>query len=153
MIFISWSSAFRNRSCIVRMVRGSNPGGWRDIPHTSSPALGPTQPLIQWVPGSFPVVKRPGRSVDNLPPSSAEVKERVIVGQYLNSPSGTSWPVLGRTLPSLAALYSTCTLKIPGSNLEKNSCYNMSSRPGTHSFQTLANSSLMNHATILRHVT
>jgi hypothetical protein len=31
------------------------------------------------------------------PPSSGEVKERVEL--YLYSPSGPSWPVLGRTLP------------------------------------------------------
>jgi len=30
-----------------------------------------------WVNGSFSGAKRPGRSVDHLPPSSAEVKERV----------------------------------------------------------------------------
>jgi hypothetical protein len=47
--------------------------------------------------GSFPGVKRPGRGVDHPTPSSAEVKERV--EQYLYSPSGPSWPVLGRTLP------------------------------------------------------
>jgi hypothetical protein len=35
--------------------------------------------------GSFPGVKRPVRGVDHLPPSSAEVKERV----------EPSWPVLG----------------------------------------------------------
>jgi hypothetical protein len=47
--------------------------------------------------GSFPGVKRPGRGIDHPPPSSAEVKERVKL--YLYSPSGPSWPVLGRTLP------------------------------------------------------
>ena len=38
-------------------------------------------------------VKQPGRGVDHLPPSSAEVKERV--GLYLYSLNGPSWPVLG----------------------------------------------------------
>jgi hypothetical protein len=47
--------------------------------------------------GSFPGIKRPRRGVDHPPPSSAEVKE--IVELYLYSPSGPSWPVLGRTLP------------------------------------------------------
>ena len=32
-------------------VRGSNPGGRRDFPHLSGPALGPTQRPVQWVPG------------------------------------------------------------------------------------------------------
>jgi hypothetical protein len=62
---------------------------WQDFPHPSRAALGPTQPPIQWVPG----VKQPGRDVDHLPPTSAEVKERV--EQYLYSPSGLSWPVTG----------------------------------------------------------
>jgi hypothetical protein len=43
--------------------------------------------------GSFPGVKRPGRGVGHLPPSSAEVKEGVEL--YLYSRSGLSWPVLG----------------------------------------------------------
>jgi hypothetical protein len=39
------------------------------------PALGPTQPLIQWVPGVISLgVVRPGREADHSPPSSAEVK-------------------------------------------------------------------------------
>jgi hypothetical protein len=42
----------------------------------SRPALGPTQPPIQWVPGVLsPGGKaRPGRDTDHSPPSSAEVK-------------------------------------------------------------------------------
>jgi hypothetical protein len=37
----------------------------------SRPTLGPTQPLIQWVPGGK---SWPGRDADHSPPSSAEVK-------------------------------------------------------------------------------
>jgi hypothetical protein len=37
----------------------------RDLPHPSRPALGPTQPPIQWVSTSFPEVKRPGHGVNH----------------------------------------------------------------------------------------
>jgi hypothetical protein len=41
----------------------------------SRPALGPTQPPIQWVLGALPLeVKRSGCEADHSPPSSAEVK-------------------------------------------------------------------------------
>jgi hypothetical protein len=53
---------------------------------------------------SFPGVKRPGRGVDHPPSSSARVKERVEL--YFYSPSGPSWPVLGRTLPFTFTLYT-----------------------------------------------
>jgi hypothetical protein len=39
--------------------------------------------------GSFPGVKRPGREVDHLPQSSAEVKECVEL--YLHYPNTSSW--------------------------------------------------------------
>jgi hypothetical protein len=47
----------------------------RDFLHTFRPALGLTQPPVQWVPTrSFPGVKRSGCGADHPPPSSAEVK-------------------------------------------------------------------------------
>jgi hypothetical protein len=40
----------------------------------SRPALGPTQPPIQWVQGALsPGIKWPGHEVDHSPTSSAEV--------------------------------------------------------------------------------
>ena len=45
--------------------------------------------------GSFPGVNWPGRGFNHALPSSAVAKERVEL--YLYSPSGPSWPVLGRT--------------------------------------------------------
>ena len=48
----------------------------------SSPFLtgpGPTQLHMQWLPGYFPGVKRPGRGVDHPPQCNIEVKERVEV--------------------------------------------------------------------------
>jgi len=45
----------------------------RDFPHLSRPALGRTQPPVQWVPGLSPSKERPGRDADPSPPSSAVV--------------------------------------------------------------------------------
>jgi hypothetical protein len=53
------------------------PVGARIFLHSTSsrPALGPTQPPIQWVPGALSLgVKQPGREGDHSPPTSAEVK-------------------------------------------------------------------------------
>ena len=70
----------------------------RDFPHPSRPALGPTQPPVQWALGIFHLgVKRAGCDIDHPPLSSTEVKERV--EQYLYSPFVSSLPVIGRTLP------------------------------------------------------
>jgi ABC-type sugar transport system permease subunit len=57
---------------------------------------------------SFPGVKRPGRGVYHPPLSSAEVKERVEL--YLYSPAGSSWPVLGWTLPFTFTYYNLQTV-------------------------------------------
>jgi hypothetical protein len=46
--------------------------------------------------GSFPQAKQPRWGIDHPPPSTAEVKETVEL--YLYSSSGTSWPVLERTI-------------------------------------------------------
>ena len=53
---------------------GSNPGG-DEIFRPSSPALGPTQPPVQWVPGLSRGKVRPGRATDHSPPSSSAVME------------------------------------------------------------------------------
>jgi hypothetical protein len=51
------------------------PEGAGNFSTVSRPALGPTQPPIQWVLGTLSLeVKRPGREGDHSPPSSAEVK-------------------------------------------------------------------------------
>jgi hypothetical protein len=49
----------------------------------SKPALGPTKPPTQWVPGLSQGVKRPGHEADHSPPTSAEVKKMWI---YTSTP-------------------------------------------------------------------
>jgi hypothetical protein len=61
-----------------RAIGVRSPAGQRIFPlaSVSRPALGPTQPPVQWVPGGpVPGGKaRPGRDADHSPPSSAEVE-------------------------------------------------------------------------------
>jgi len=68
----------------------------REILHLSRPALRPTQPPVQWVPG-LSRGKVAGAWRWPSTPSSTKVKERVEL--YLYSPSGPSWPVRGWILP------------------------------------------------------
>jgi hypothetical protein len=54
------------------------------------PALGPTQPPVQWVPRALSLgIKRTGREADHSLPSNAEVKECVEL--YLHSLNMSSW--------------------------------------------------------------
>ena len=79
-------------------VRGSNPGGGGTKFSASVQTCPGAQPASYTMgTGSFLRVKRPGRGADHPPPSRAEVEGRVEL--YLYSPSGPSWPVLGRPLP------------------------------------------------------
>jgi hypothetical protein len=49
----------------------------------SRPALGPTQPPIQWVlEAVYPEVKRPGLEADHSPLSSSEVKNGAAVPSF-----------------------------------------------------------------------
>jgi hypothetical protein len=57
--------------------RSSSPGRVKNFLFSTSsrPAVGPTQPPIQWVRGALsPGVKRPGREADHLTSFSAGVK-------------------------------------------------------------------------------
>jgi hypothetical protein len=65
----------------------SSPGKFKNFLFSmlARPALGFTQPPIQWVPGALsPGVKRPGREAHHSPPTSAEVKKMWI---YTYTPS------------------------------------------------------------------
>jgi hypothetical protein len=61
-----------------RAIEVRSPAGARIFPlvSVSRPALGPTQPPVQWVPGvlSLGVKRGRGRDADHSPPSSAEVE-------------------------------------------------------------------------------
>ena len=81
------------------MVRGSNAGGGEIFRIRPDRPWGPPSLLYNWY-LVFPGVKREGRGVDHSLPSRADVKERVEL--HINSPSGTSWPVIGSTLPLIA---------------------------------------------------
>jgi hypothetical protein len=55
---------------------------------TSKPALGPTQPPVQWVPGpASPELKRQGREADLSPRSSAEIKNSWTILPFLHTSS------------------------------------------------------------------
>ena len=55
---------------------------WRDFPHPSRPALGPTQPPVQWVPGLSRRYSGRGVVLSPTPIFSAEVLNRVELYLY-----------------------------------------------------------------------
>ena len=83
-------------------VRGSNPGGGKIFPYLSRPALGPTQLLVQWVPGLFPGVKS-GRGLTLIP-------HPLLVPLVMKEQSYISTPAMGRTAcTEPQCLYKGCT--------------------------------------------
>jgi hypothetical protein len=69
--YSDWLRAGRPRSWSL------SPGGIKNFLFSTSsrPALGPTQPPIQWVPGALSSgANLQGREADQSPPASAEVK-------------------------------------------------------------------------------
>jgi hypothetical protein len=71
----------------------------RHFPHPSRPAPGAHPASCTMGTRSFSGVKRLGRGVDYLSPSSVEVKEREQI--YFYSPSWSSWSIPGWILPFL----------------------------------------------------
>jgi hypothetical protein len=100
--FTKWLRSFKSRDSSVGIALGYGldsqgsrvwcpaGAGKKFFSTVSRTALGPIQPRIQWVPGTFSLgVKRPGREADHSPSSRAEVKEWVQL--YLHSPNKPSW--------------------------------------------------------------
>jgi hypothetical protein len=83
----NWSREFGRKLGYVLDDRGLIPTrDWFPFPTAIRPALGPTHPPVQWVPG----LKWPGRDADPLPLSNAEVKNAVLnSARYTYSWCGT----------------------------------------------------------------
>jgi hypothetical protein len=85
------------------MIPGSNPGGGEIFLTCPDRPWGAPSLLYNGY-RVFPGGKAAGAWRLQPTPSSAEIKERVVL--YLYSPSGPSWPILGWTLPLPFLLYT-----------------------------------------------
>jgi len=83
---------------------GSNPGGDK-IFCPSKPVLGPTQPLVQWVPGLSRGKVQPGHAADHSPPSSAVVMEEYSYNS--THPLGHIGPVTGSLYLFYICIYTS----------------------------------------------
>jgi hypothetical protein len=82
--FMAWCSVKAQGQLYLYLLHMRVNAGNFSHPAASRPALGPTQPPIQWVPRAVSLgVKRPEHEADFTPPSSAEVKECMEI--YLHS--------------------------------------------------------------------
>jgi hypothetical protein len=99
MIIIEEGGGRRTDPTVIRVFWVSHRGEYKDCTSSpgmvknflsstsSTPALGPTQPPIQWLPGTLsPGVKQPKREADRSPPTSTEVKKMWI---YISTPPYT----------------------------------------------------------------
>jgi len=84
---------FYSRLATGWTVRGSNNGGGQIFPTRPDQHWGPPSLLYNAYYVSFPRVKYQGGCIDHTPQPNAKAKERVQL--YLNSTSGSSWPVPG----------------------------------------------------------
>ena len=97
-ICVGWVSVVRIATRYGLKGREWNPcGGSKVFSSRPDRPWGPCSLLYNGNRVSFLGIRRLGRGVDHLHPSSAEVKETVEL--YLYCPSEPSWPDPGRTLP------------------------------------------------------
>ena len=93
-IYTSWGTRYSDWLRAGRSLDRIPVGARFSAPVQTGPEAHPASYTVGT--GSFPGLKWPERGVDHLPPSNAEVKERVEL--YLYSPCGPSWPVIGWAL-------------------------------------------------------
>ena len=92
---VGWDGVVSIAACCGLVSLGIESWWGQDFLHLSRLALVPPTSFTVGTRSLSPGVKRPGRSIDHPPLSSAKVEGRVEL--YLFSSSGPSWPVLSLT--------------------------------------------------------